>query len=168
LVQPDLTFTLKGVVGEYLLRTGAPGFSLKSVTTGSEDITDSPHEFTSRDRVTVVLTSRASSLEGTVTDAAGAPSTEAAIIVFSEDKSSWRSSSIRTRRGGPDQNGHFQITGLLPGRYYILAAPRERLNIPPSVSPAFFEGLAKDALAIVVGEDEQRTVDLRVVGSGGL
>jgi hypothetical protein len=59
------------------------------------------------------------------------------------------------------------MSGFLPGRYYILAAPRERLNIPPSASPAFFEGLAKDALAIVVGEDEQRTVDLRVVGGGG-
>ena len=166
LLQPDLTFTLKGVVGEYLLRAGAPGFYLKSVSIVAADITDTPHEFTSRERVTIVLTSRASTLEGAVTDAAGAPSTEVAIIVFSEDKSGWRSNSIRTRRGGPDPNGHFQITGLLPGRYYILAAPRERLNLPPSLSPAFFEGLAKDALAIVVGEDEQRTVDLKVVGGG--
>ena len=74
---PDLTFTLKGLMGEFLLRSNAPDQYLKSVTLGGADITDTPREFKTGDKVTIALTSRASTLEGTVTDAKGEPSTEA-------------------------------------------------------------------------------------------
>jgi hypothetical protein len=93
LVKPDLTFTIKGLLGEFLLRTSMPNQYLKSVTVGSEDITDSPREFKTNDRVTISLTSRASTLEGNVTDATGAASTDASIILFSEDKASDTSAS---------------------------------------------------------------------------
>jgi protocatechuate 3,4-dioxygenase beta subunit len=165
-VQPDLTFTLKGLMGEQLLRAFLPGVYLKAVTVGGDDITDTPREFKPQDRVTIIMTSRASTVEGTITDAGGAPATEVSVMLFSEDKSSWRPFSIRTRRAGMNANGHYTINGLMPGRYYIIAAPPARLAQPPSVDPSFFEGLAKDALTIVVGEDEQRTVDLKVVGGG--
>ena len=165
-VQPDMTFTIKGMTGEYLLRTGAPNAYLKAVMLGSDDITDTPREFKPQDRVTIVLTSRASTLEGTVTDAKGAP-TDSGIIMFSEDKAGWRPNSSRTRRNASDGSGHFRITGLMPGRYYILAAPRERLNMPPNVDASFFEELVKDATTILIGEDEQRTVDLKVIPTPG-
>jgi hypothetical protein len=128
-------------------------------------VTDTPHEFKSGDRVTIVLTSRASQLEGSVTDATGQPVTSAGIILFSEDKASWRSNSIRTRRGSPDQNGHYRMTGLMPGRYFIAALPRERLSGPPP-DAAFFEELAKEATSLVIGDDEQRQVDLKLIGGG--
>lgn len=168
LVGPDLTFTLKGVTGEYLLRSSGPGQFLKAVMLGTEDITDTPHEFKNGDRVTIVMTSRASTLEGTVTDAKGGPVTDAAILAFSEDKASWRFNSIKTRRAAPDQNGIYRLTGLLPGRYYIIAAPRERMNVSAlNQDPAYFEQLSKDATTFVVGEDEQRHVDLRLVAAPG-
>jgi protocatechuate 3,4-dioxygenase beta subunit len=164
-VGADLTFTMRGMAGEVLLRAGAPGQFLKSVTAGGTDVTDTPHEFKSGDRVTIVLTSRASQLEGSVTDATGQPVTSAGIILFSEDKASWRSNSIRTRRGSPDQNGHYRMTGLMPGRYFIAALPRERLSGPPP-DAAFFEELAKEATSLVIGDDEQRQVDLKLIGGG--
>jgi len=168
LVTPDLTFQMKGVMGELLLRTSAPGQFVKSVTVGADDITDSPREFKNGDRITIVMTSRASTVEGTVTDAKGAPVTDAGIMVFSDDKASWRYNSLRTRRGGPDANGHFKLTGLLPGRYYAIATSRERLSVSTlNQDPAFFEQLAKDATTIVVGEDETRQVDLKLVTSAG-
>ena len=167
-VNPDLTFTMKGLVGEYLLRANAGGQFLKAVTVGGEDITDTPREFKSGDRVTIVLTSRASTLEGAVTDDKGAPVAEASIVVFSEDKASWRFNSIRTRRSSTDPTGRYRMTGLLPGRYYILAGPRERLIISPASQDAsFFEQLSKEATTFVIGEDEQRQVDLRMTGGGG-
>jgi protocatechuate 3,4-dioxygenase beta subunit len=166
-VQPDLTFTLKGVMGEYLLRTGGPGAFLKSVTlAGGEDITDVPHEFKAGDKVTIVLTSRASTLEGTVLGATAAPAAEGGVILFPEDKAGWRMNSIRVHSSSSDANGHFRLQGLLPGRYYVLAAPRERVFVPFR-DGAFFEGLVKDATIVVVGEDEQRTIDLRLVEPGG-
>jgi protocatechuate 3,4-dioxygenase beta subunit len=169
LVSPDFTFTLKGMTGEFLLRLGGPNLYLKAVLLGAEDITDTPREFKNGDRVTMVMTSRASSLEGTVTDAKGSPVSEAAIMVFSEDKAAWRNNSLRTKRSGPDQTGHYRVSGLLPGRYYIIAVPRERLSMSAfNQDAAFFEQLAKDATTVVVGEDEQRQVDLKMaVDSGG-
>lgn len=167
LVTPDLTFTLKGLLGPFVLRLGAPNQFLKAVMLGGEDITDTPHEFKSGERVTLILTSRASTVEGNVTDMKGQPTTDAGLIVFSEDKASWRSNSIRTRRSGPDQTGHYRLTGLMPGRYFIAAVPRERLNIGV-LGPEFFEQLSKEATTLVIGEDETRQVDLKVLpGSGG-
>jgi protocatechuate 3,4-dioxygenase beta subunit len=166
-VQPDLTFTLKGLIGEMLLRTGVPNVYVKSISVGADDITDTPREFKAQDRVTIVMTTRASTLEGTVSDAKGIAAPDIPVMMFSEDKTSWRGNSIRTKRGMSDATGHFRITGLQPGRYYILAAPRERLNVPFSVDPSFFEALTKDATTILISEDEQRTIDLRVVTPSG-
>jgi protocatechuate 3,4-dioxygenase beta subunit len=171
LVAPDLTFQLKGVMpAEFLLRSSAPNQVVKAVMLGAEDITDTPREFKNGDRVTIVMTSRTSIVEGNVTDEKGAPVTDAGIIIFSDDKGSWRFNSVRTKRGGTDANGHFRMTGLLPGRYYAVAAPRERMNISTmNQDTTFFEQLAKDATTIIVGEDETRQVDLKLVptASGG-
>jgi len=167
-VTPDFTFTMKGLHGELLLRTGGPGMYLKSVTAGGRDITDTPHEFRNGEQVTIVMSTRASTLEGTVTDAAGKPAMDGAILVFSEDKELWRSNATRTRRGNVDPTGKYRIAGLLPGRYYIIALPRERLSQPMAQDPTFYEQLTKEATAFVVGEDEQRQVDLKIAaGSGG-
>jgi hypothetical protein len=168
LVGPDLTFTMKGMMGEFVLRAGAQGQFLKAVMMGAEDITDTPREFKTGDRVTLVLTTRASTLEGNVTDAQGKPSTDAGIIFFSDDKASWRMNSSKTRRSGADQAGHYKLSGLMPGRYLIIAVPRERLSgFFPGVDATLFEQLSKEATSVVVGEDEQRQVDLKVVSEPG-
>jgi len=163
---PDFTFTMKGMMGEYLLRGGTQGQYLKAVMLGSEDITDTPREFKSGERVTIVMTSRASTVEGNVTDDKGELSADAGIVLFSEDKTSWRPNSIRTRRSGVQQNGHYRMQGLMPGRYFIAAVPRERLNGPLDAS--IFEQLSKEATTVVVGEDETRLVDLKLLSGGGL
>ena len=61
-VTPDLTFTIRGLAGDVLLRSSAPNNYLKAVMLGAQDITDEPHEFKSGERVTIVMTSRASTL----------------------------------------------------------------------------------------------------------
>jgi protocatechuate 3,4-dioxygenase beta subunit len=169
LVTPDLTFTMRGLHGELLLRSSGPGMFLKAVTAGGRDITDTPHEFKSGEQVTLVMTTRASTVEGIVSDGSGKPVTDAAILIFSEDKDTWRMNATRTRRGFVDPTGKFRVAGLLPGRYYAIAAPRERLNISSmSATAELFEQRAKEATAFVVGEDEQRQVDLKLsAGSGG-
>jgi protocatechuate 3,4-dioxygenase beta subunit len=168
LVAPDLTFTMKGLSGEVLLRSSAPGNVLKAVLVGGDDITDTPHEFRSGERVTLVLTSRASTLEGAVTDAAGKPVTDAALILFSDDKAAWRTNSLRTRRGNSDQAGHFRMLGVLPGRYFLVAMPRDRMAaFAIGLDASAFETLAKEATTVVVGEDEQRQVDVKISAGGG-
>jgi hypothetical protein len=167
LVKPDLTFTMKGLMGDLMLRASAPNQYLKSVTVGGDDITDSPREFKASDRVTITLTSRASTLEGNVVDGSGAPSTDAGIMLFSDDKASWRFNSSRMRRSTSDPNGHFRILGLMPGRYLIVAVPRDRLSMPMTGDTAMFEELSKVATSITVGEDEERRIDLKLVAGNG-
>jgi hypothetical protein len=168
LMKPDSTFTMKGFMGEFMLRASGPNQYLKSVMVGAEDITDSPHEFKASDRVTITLTSRASTVEGNVVDGAGGPSTDAGIVLFSDDKASWRVNSARMRRTNVDAGGHFRITGLMPGRYLIAAVPRDRLSMPMTADTALFEELSKVATSLSLGDDEERKVDLKVVtGNGG-
>jgi protocatechuate 3,4-dioxygenase beta subunit len=167
-VAPDLSFTLKGLMGESLLRTFVPNQYVKSVTVNNEDITDTPREFRNSDRIVITLTSRMSTIEGNVTDARGASVADAGIVVFSEDKGSWRTNSIRSKRGGTDASGHFRISGLMPGRYFVAAASRERINVPSMVAgPEYFEQLAKEATAVVLGEDEQRTINVTLMEGSG-
>jgi hypothetical protein len=165
LVGPEQTFTMKGLMGEYLLRVAAPNVYVKSVTLdGGDDVTDTPREFKTNDRVVMTVTSRASTLEGIVTDSKGAVAAESGVIMFSEERSAWRTSSTRTRRAVADAEGHFRVQGLMPGKYFVAALPRERLTIVPGGPEAsFFEQLSKDAVSVVIGDDEERKLDLKVV-----
>jgi hypothetical protein len=168
-VSPDMTFALKGLSGPVLLRAfGLPQTYVKTVQIGAEDISDTPHEFKSGDRVTIVLTTQASTLEGNVTDATGKPVSDASLLLFSDDKSTWRLNALHTRRSGTDTNGHFRIPGLLSGRYYLIALPRDRMNALSSGADAgVFEALSKEAVTLVMGEQEQRVVDVKVSTGGG-
>jgi len=166
----DLTFTMKGFMGEYLLRANAANQFMKSVQVNGQDITDTPREFKDGDKVTITMTSRSSTIEGTVSDDKG-PANNGTLLLFSEDKGAWRTNSVHTRRGNVDITGHFKMTGVLPGRYFLIALPQERANALNfgSPDPALFEQFAKEATSITVGEDEQRQVDLKISpGSGGL
>jgi hypothetical protein len=165
IVGADQTFTMKGLMGEYVLRVAAPNLYVKSVALdGGDDVTDTPHEFKTNDRVVLTVTSRASTLEGTVTDGKGAVVADTGIVVFSEERASWRTSSTRTRRAMGDAEGHFRVVGLMPGKYFVIAVPRDRLAfVPGGADAVLFEQLSKDAVSVVIGEDEERKLDLKVV-----
>ena len=168
-VQKDRTFKLQGLSGDYLIRGGGlpPTYYVKAVLVGGVDVTEIPREFKAQDHVTLLVSSRGPTLEGTVTDAKGTPTSDAGIIVFPEDKASWRGSSTRVRRSSPDAQGHYRISPVHPGRYFILAVPRERLNTFPGIDyVAFYDELSKDATTLVVNEDETRAVDLKLVTGG--
>ncbi|HEY3884335.1 MAG TPA: carboxypeptidase-like regulatory domain-containing protein, partial [Vicinamibacterales bacterium] len=164
----DMTFSMTGLVGDVLLRANLAGACLETVQVGGADVTDRPHEFRSGDKVTIVLTTQTSTVTGSVTDDSGAPVTNASILLFASGKNGWRENSVRIRRATPDAGGQYRLAGVLPGNYYVIAAPRNRINIP-SPDAAYFESLSKDATPVVVGDSEQRTVDLKFTAtpSGG-
>jgi hypothetical protein len=169
----DGQFTLNDVYGPLLIRGypqgdgpgTMPGYTLKAVMLGGTDITDTPVEFKPEHsrHLEIVLTSRASTLEGTVTDENGAPAEDVMVLLIPEDKTSWRSGSARLRMTGLQKEGRFSATRLLAGRYHAIAIPREGFFLSPDAAPEIFEQLVKDATPVVVNEDETRTIDLRVV-----
>jgi hypothetical protein len=171
-VTTDLTFTLGRLAGQILLRPNGRVMSnwyLKAVLVGTQDITDVPTEFREEDstRLQVVLTTRASELTGTITNDKGEPVTNCSVVLFAEDKTSWFPLSIKFRMTWPERDGRFSIKGLRSGRYYVIALPPERSINAQAMDAATLEPLVKEATALVLGEEEQRQIDLKVVAKGG-
>ena len=163
-VDDSLQFTLADVFGAQLIRTTGLmlPYTVKAVMLGATDITDVPTEFRPEHRVEIVVTARSSSLEGTVTDDAGAPVGSARVLVLPEDKASWNAASPRFRTAGTSPDGKFAARGLLAGRYLVVAVPRDRLYLGMDPPPEAFAPLMRYATAVVLGEDEKRIVDLRL------
>lgn len=171
-VATDLTFTLRRLGGQIVLRPKGgtmTGWFLKAVLLGTEDITDVPTEFREEDStgLQVVLTARASEVTGTVRGDKGESGPNCNIVLFGEDKAGWFPWSIRFRVVRPDNDGRFSIKGLRSGRYYVIALPPERWFNAQAVDAATLEPLVKEATALVLGEEEQRQVDVKVVAKGG-
>ena len=146
----------------YLVRASAPGFVVKSVVLDGTDITDTPHRFANGDRVTVLLTSHTSTVDGTVVDEHGTAVTDCDVLVFSDDPARWIGSATTGNRTACDGKGRFRLTQVLPGRYLVVTTPRGRLPVVGLAGP-LFEELSRNASSFVVGEDETRTVELRLI-----
>ena len=84
------------------------------------------------------------------------------VLMIPEDKAAWNRQSPRFRMDMIQKAGRFGIGNVLPGRYYVVAVPRELVSFTLEGGPEQFEPLTKEATMVVVGEDEKRTVDLRV------
>jgi hypothetical protein len=170
-VASDLTFTMRRMAGEWLLRPSGralSGWALKAVMLGDTDITDVPTEFKAEDsgRLRVLLTDRASELAGSVTNDKGQPAA-CRVVLFGEDKATWFSASIRFRLGFAGRDGRFSVKGLRPGRYYLIALPPERPIDDQSVDAAMLGSLIREATVVVLGDDEQRVVDLKLASKEG-
>ena len=83
--------------------------------------------------------------------------------MFAEDRAGWTATSVRMRRARLESGGKFKISGLLPGRYYVVAASRERVMQPGDIEPSYFEAFAKDAMQTIYDQvltpDQREKVD---------
>ena len=167
-VDSDLRFTLDDAFGPKLLRFASlpPGWALRAVMLGATDITDQPTAFRPEHegQIQMMVTTRASTLEGLVTNDKGAPTRDGTVYVFSEDKASWRMGSPRTHRTEIRDDGRFSLRGLTAGRYLAVAISPERFRPMANVGEEFFEALKSAAVPVVIGDGERQTIDC---GSGG-
>jgi protocatechuate 3,4-dioxygenase beta subunit len=166
------TFTARGLFGPVLVRgsvSGASqgsGWTLKAVLLDGKDITDVPVALGAAHsgRLQLLFTSKAPSLEGTVTDDSGKPTRDATVVIFGYDEDTWTPFSSRMRSVGlPRDDGAFVARGLREGRYYVVAVPPNVRVMPQSADRELFEALKKVATEVVLHAGETRTVDLRVV-----
>jgi hypothetical protein len=162
----DRRFRGQDVYGPHLVRVaGLPsGSTVKAVLLRGEDITDVATAFRAEDddQLEIVISSRVSTLEGTVRGEGTSPPGDATVYVFGEDRGAWRMSSPRTHKSDAGEGGKFSVSGLAAGRYYAIAVAREGFRQVPNVGEAFFELLSKEATAFVIGDDERRTLELRL------
>ena len=155
-------FTVGDLFCPYLVRASVPGFVMKSVVLNGTDITDSPHRFADGDRVKVLLTSHTSTIDGTVVDDGDTAVTDCEVLVFSDDPARWIGSATTGNRTACDGKGRFRLAQMLPGRYLAIATPRGRLPVV-GLGGTVFEELSRRATSFAIGEDETRTVELRVI-----
>ena len=109
----EFRFYGSDVFGPQLVRvTELPaGWTVKAVTLAGTDITDVPTVFKQEHdgQLQVVLSSKASTLEGAVRGEGTSPPGEATVYVFGEDRSAWRMSSPRTHKSDAGENGKFSV-----------------------------------------------------------
>ena len=124
-VQADAAgvFTFDGVVpGEYLLREKRlpDGWFLQSAAANGRDVTDRTVHVSNSGgtALSIVLTTRGTSIAGTVRDARSIPASNATVLVFAASGTAHPS---RLREVRVSRYGVFNVTGLPPGEYFVAA-----------------------------------------------
>lgn len=164
-VNPDGTFTLIGLFDPVLIRANAPpGWMLKQVLLGQQDVTDTPLEFTPGQTVNglqVVLTDKVTTVSGAITNTRGQAVTDATVVVFPADEKLWAYQSRHIRVARPDQEGRYQITGLPPFDNYLLAAVQS-LEDGQAGDPEFLASIKTNATTLRLNEGETKTADIKL------
>jgi hypothetical protein len=160
------TFTLGGVqAGMHLLRAqGNPrGWTLKSVMMNGRDVIDTPFELRSGQKLTgvsLVFTDKLTEVNGTITDDRGTPITEYTLLAFPEDEEFWRPQSRHIMTTRPDQNGKYQLRGLPPGDYNLVAVdPAEQGEW---FEPAYLSAHRPGATRFALAEGDVKTQDFKL------
>jgi hypothetical protein len=170
----DGTFTIAGIdPGRYQMRVvllnqppagSAPSWHLKTAMLKGKDVSDAALDLALGENpgdVVVTFTDRPSSLSGTLQDANGRIAPGYYVVVFSTDKSFWRSGARRLpapARVGTD--GAFRFTNLPSGTYHLVALTE--VSQSDLYDEAFLEALTSSALQITLAEGEQKTQPLRI------
>jgi hypothetical protein len=149
--------------GQLRLRNPVGGWYLKAVTLEGKDITDDPLEFTGNrafNDVQIVLTRKRSELSGVAVDARNEPATDYAAVLFAEERSEWTAQSRFIGVGRPDQQGHFRISGMPPGRY--LAVAIDSLVNGEERDPDLLDRLQAVATRVTLADGESQSISLKV------
>jgi hypothetical protein len=164
----DGTFTLTGLFDPVLIRANAPqGWSVKQVLLGTQDITDTPLEFTpgqTLNGLQIVLTDKITTVSGAVTNTRGQAVTDATVVVFPADDKLWTFQSRYIRAARPDQDGRYQITGLPPYDNYLIVAV-QGLEDGQAGDPDFLSVIKANATGLRLNEGDTKVSDIKL-GAG--
>jgi len=158
-------FSIEGVAaGLHWIRTQAPrGWTVKSVIADGRDVTDTPIDLRSGQRLaglSVTFTDKLSEISGIVKNDQGAPVTEYTVLAFPDDSARWYPQSRFIMTARPDQTGRYQMRGLPPGDYLIVAVDPTEAN--EWYEPAFLDQQRGGATRLLVGDGDVKTQDVTV------
>lgn len=163
-LRADWTFELRGLSGARVLRvSGLPApWALEAITLAGNDVTDEPIEL-SPGRVTtgleVVLTTRATEIDGTVEQPQSGPS-PISVVVFPVDRSHWEPHDRRVQIRRTAADGRFRIRGLPPGEYLAVAVPY--IWQGEWTDPDFLDRASVLATRVSLARDENKAVRLKL------
>ncbi len=168
-VDPAGAFSFTGVApGRYQLQASVPGvpsaatWHLRSAMADGREVLDSAVDVSTDDvsGVTVTFSDHPAELSGTIQDAAGQPTPEYFIIVFSRDQTFWTPRSRHIQEKRPSSDGRFAFQNLPPGEY-LLAAVTD-VEQGEWFLPSFLNDISRAAIPLRIGDGEKKVQDIRV------
>lgn len=158
-VKKDSSFEFTGVSdGSYAFHAHVlePGWFVKSAHLGNEDVLEKGLQVENgavSGSLEVVISSGIAQLEGTVTDNdQNQPLAGVQVRARSDPPSEYN--RFPWHQASTDQNGHYVIKDVPPGKYKVTA----RIPSPGEGAPA----IKSDPVAVTLGEREHRTVDIKL------
>jgi hypothetical protein len=148
--------------GRYVLAFRPEGqWIAASARLDGREILDGPFvlEANTAPEVVITFTSRRTSLDGIVRDGAGAPTAAADVLVFSVNREFWTPASRRIRLVRPRSNGRYDVSGLPPGEYAVIA--QDEIDAD-EVQPDWLQSRLAGAVRVTLVEDQAQTLDVRV------
>jgi len=165
-VDKEGRFTIAGVsAGSHLIRPNGNmrGWTLKSVTINSRDVTDTPLAIRSGENiggVDIVFTDKLNEITGTITDTNGTAMPDFTVLAFPTDSTLWRPQARHIVTARPDQTGKYRVRGLPPGEYYLVTVdPTEQGEW---FEPAYLDEHRAGAARLTLGDGDVKTQDFRV------
>jgi len=163
-VRADGFFELRDVFGPCVMGAFAPGWNIRTITRGEDELVDRPLDIPPgrvTDGVEVLLTNTETGIDGAVVVDAGALSPDFVVVVVPADQGAWRFPSRRIRAARPNQHGRFRISGLPAGNYLALALAYGDETVAQDFE--LLERLRPSATSVAVSEGAMRTVLLKLL-----
>jgi len=153
-VKKDGTFEMLDVSdGSYALHANMrePGWYAKSARYGAEDVLEKGLQLekgSNGGTLEIVFSSAVAQLDGSVTEH-DKPAVAAQVRVRPEPETAYNRE--RARSASTDQNGHFSISNLAPGKYQVTGKIPADAGVPAATS---------DPLTVTLNEKEHQSVQL--------
>ena len=160
----DGTFEMQNVSGgpKLVRARGVPnGWMLKAVYLDSQDVIDTPLEFSDLTRVDgfrVVLTDQVSRITGIIQDREDTPLTDYTVVAFPLDNSLWQPRSRYIKAARPDQNTRYEIKGLPSGNYLVSAV--DSVQEDEWFDPQFLQRLRFEGIRMSLNNGESKDLNL--------
>jgi protocatechuate 3,4-dioxygenase beta subunit len=165
----DQTFEYRGVFGPSFLiaQPKNPAWYVKSITYQGQDLTDSAFDFGSTEAfsdIEVVISGAGASLTGHVTDERATPVRTYRVVLFPTDRAKWTLHSRWLKTGAATHEGAFQLTGVVPGDYWVAAIDRlEGSEVAGDLQNAeFLDALSSRAVRVTLAEGQSQLLTLRL------
>jgi Carboxypeptidase regulatory-like domain len=158
-VQQDGSFELKDVAGasyQIALASHADIFQdyyVKSVTQDGREVVDTGFTVSGDTTLNIIISSKAASVDGTVTDANGQPVAAATVVSVPTGGALKRPDSYQTEK--TDAAGHFLMRGLNPGAYILIALEGVQEDVR---NPEFLQKYGERGATVDLDEAQHKTV----------
>ena len=134
---------------------------LKSAITNGLDLVSGSLEISSgaSPQIQIVYSSNSSTLSGNVTENDKFPAGSALVVLLPDESS--RKTSSRYYKAVTDQNGHFEIQGIAPGRYRAFAW--EGIEQAAAGETEFITSGKGEGQAVELDANQKKTVQLALL-----